>query len=42
MASTQGRTRAFDMLRSLPRVSLNNLKPNPGAKKKVIAYEKQF
>lgn len=35
--SGNGGTRALELLRSLPRVSLANLRPSPGSKKRVSA-----
>lgn len=39
--SGNGANRALELLRSLPRVTLGNLRPNPGSKKRVSACSLQ-
>lgn len=38
MAGKQGKDLALSMLRTLPRVALNNIRNNPGANKPVSSY----
>lgn len=42
MASKQGRDLALSMLRTLPRLALNNIRNNPGANKPVSIILKLY
>lgn len=42
MASKQGRDLALSMLRTLPRLALNNIRNNPGANKPVSIIPKLY